>query len=199
MVLRVLMVAPQGAGKGTQAGRLAGHYDIEHISSGDLLRSEVANGTEIGREAKDYLDNGDLVPDDVILQMMVRRIMAAAPKGFVLDGWPRTIHQALALDDLVGDLPDIGLQAVVNLDVPTDELRRRLQERARSEGRSDDTGTAVEHRLGIYERETRPLLDYYGRNGLLVVIDGNQPPDAVTKDLISSLDAQVKEDDPDGL
>jgi adenylate kinase len=190
------MVAPQGAGKGTQADRLAVHYGIEHISSGDLLRSEVVNGTEVGREAKEYLDNGDLVPDDVILQMMVRRLMAAAATGFVLDGWPRTIHQALALDDLVGDLPDIGLQAAVNLDVPADELRRRLLERARSEGRSDDTETAIEHRLGIYERETRPLLDYYGRNGLLVVVDGNQPPDAVTKDLIGQLDERVTDEEP---
>jgi adenylate kinase len=90
------MVAPQGAGKGTQADRLAAHYGIEHISSGDLLRTEVAKGTEVGRAAKEYLDQGDLVPDDVILQMMVRRLMAAAARGFVLDGWPRTIHQALA-------------------------------------------------------------------------------------------------------
>jgi adenylate kinase len=192
------MVAPQGAGKGTQAERLAVHYGIEHISSGDLLRTEVAKGTEVGREAKEYLDHGDLVPDDVILQMMVRRLMAAAARGFVLDGWPRTIHQALALDDLVGDLPDVGLQAAINLDVPPDELRRRLLDRAGSEGRSDDTDSAIEHRLGIYERETRPLLDYYGRNGVLVVVDGNQPPDAVTKDLIGQLDACVADEGPPG-
>jgi adenylate kinase len=192
------MVAPQGAGKGTQAARLAVHYGIEHISSGDLLRTEVAKGTEVGREAKEYLDHGDLVPDDVILQMMVRRLMAAAARGFVLDGWPRTIHQALALDDLVGDLPDVGLQAAINLDVPPDELRRRLLDRAGSEGRSDDTDSAIEHRLGIYERETRPLLDYYGRNGVLVVVDGNQPPDAVTKDLIGQLDACVADEGPPG-
>jgi adenylate kinase len=192
------MVAPQGAGKGTQADRLAAHYGIEHISSGDLLRTEVAKGTEVGRAAKEYLDQGDLVPDDVILQMMVRRLMAAAARGFVLDGWPRTIHQALALDDLVGDLPDVGLQAAINLDVPPDELRRRLLDRAGSEGRSDDTDSAIEHRLSIYERETRPLLDYYGRNGVLVVVDGNQPPDAVTKDLIGQLDACIAEEGPPG-
>jgi adenylate kinase len=189
--LRILMVAPQGAGKGTQAGRLSGHYGIEHISSGDLLRSEVANGSEIGLEAQAYVDQGDLVPDDVILQMMVRRLLQAAATGFVLDGWPRTIHQAIAADELVADIPDVGLQAVVNLDVPGEELRRRLLARARDEGRADDTALAIEHRLDIYERETKPLLDYYADQRILLVVDGNQPPDVVTKDIVAGLDKLV--------
>jgi adenylate kinase len=187
------MLAPQGAGKGTQAARLADHYRIEHISSGDLLRHEVAAGTEIGQEAKSYLDQGDLVPDEVIMHMMVRRLLRAAITGFVLDGWPRTIHQALAADDLVSDIPDAGLQAVVNLEVPTDELRRRLLARAQREGRADDTGSAIEHRLEIYERQTKPLLDYYRAQHILLVVDGNRPPDVVTKDIISGLDALVRD------
>jgi adenylate kinase len=186
------MLAPQGAGKGTQAERLASHYGIEHISSGDLLRSEVAKGTEIGLQAGAYLDQGDLVPDEVILHMMVRRLLAAARTGFVLDGWPRTIHQALAADDLVADIPDVGLQAVVNLDVPAGELRRRLLARARNEGRADDTAAVIAHRLDIYERETRPLLDYYRAQRLLLVVDGNQPPDVVTKDIVAGLDERVR-------
>ncbi len=192
--MRLLMVAPQGAGKGTQALRLSERYGIEHISSGELLRSEVSKGTEVGREAQAYLDDGDLVPDDVILQMMIRKILQAAPKGFVLDGWPRTIHQALAADDLVGDLPDVGLQAAINLDVPLDELRRRLFARAQSEGRTDDSESAIEHRLAIYERETKPLLDYYERSGILVVVNGDQAPDAVTRDIVTQLSAIVRED-----
>jgi adenylate kinase len=187
------MLAPQGAGKGTQAARLSDHYGIEHISSGDLLRSEVANGSEIGREAQAYVDQGDLVPDDVILQMMVRRLLKAAATGFVLDGWPRTIHQAIAADELVADIPDVGLQAVVNLDVPGEELRRRLLARAGQEGRTDDTATAIEHRLQIYERETKPLLDYYRTQRLLLVVDGNQPPDVVTKDIVAGLDDRVQD------
>jgi adenylate kinase len=189
--VRILMLAPQGAGKGTQAVRLAAHYGIEHISSGDLLRSEVAQGTDIGRQAQAYLNQGDLVPDEVIMHMMVRRILRAAATGFVLDGWPRTIHQALAADDLVADLPDAGLQAVVNLEVPGEELRRRLVGRARDEGRDDDTAAAIEHRLDIYERETKPLLDYYRVHGLLLVVNGNQPPDVVTKDIVVGLDDLV--------
>jgi adenylate kinase len=186
------MVAPQGAGKGTQAARLSAHYGIEHISSGDLLRSEVAKRSDIGLEAQAYLDQGDLVPDDVILHMMIRRLLQAASTGFVLDGWPRTIHQALAADDLVGDIPDVGLQAVVNLDVPDEELRRRLLARAWEQGRADDNASAIEHRLAIYERETKPLLDYYSRQRIVLVVDGNQPPEVVTKDIVAGLDQLVR-------
>ncbi|MBO0691434.1 MAG: adenylate kinase [Acidimicrobiaceae bacterium] len=185
------MLAPQGAGKGTQAARLAAHYGIEHISSGDLLRSEVARGSDIGKAVHAYLNQGDLVPDDLILQMMVRRLLAAAQKGFVLDGWPRTINQALAADDLVGDMPAVGLQAVVNLVVPTEELHRRLRARAEREDRTDDTDAVIQHRLDIYERETKPLLAYYRAQGILVSVDGDQPPEVVTKDIVTALDALV--------
>lgn len=185
------MLAPQGAGKGTQAARLAAHYGIEHISSGDLLRSEVARGSDLGRAVRAYLEQGDLVPDDLILQMMVRRLLRAANTGFVLDGWPRTINQALAADDLVTDMPEVGLQAVLNLAVPTEELHRRLLARAEQEGRTDDSRAVIQHRLDIYERETKPLLDYYRAQGILLTIDGDQPPDVVTKDIVTALDAFV--------
>jgi adenylate kinase len=189
--VRILMLAPQGAGKGTQAARLAAHYGIEHISSGDLLRSEVAKESDIGRAARAYLEQGDLVPDDLILEMMVRRLLRAARTGFVLDGWPRTIHQALAIDDLVTDKPEVGLQAVVNLLVPAEELHRRLLARAEQEGRTDDNDTVIEHRLQIYERETKPLLAYYRAQGILLAVDGDQPPEVVTKDIIAALEAFV--------
>jgi adenylate kinase len=190
-IVRLLMLAPQGAGKGTQAARLSAHYGIEHISSGDLLRSEVDKGSDIGRAVRGYLEQGDLVPDDLILQMMVRRLLRAAKTGFVLDGWPRTIHQALAADDLVSDMPEVGLQAVVNLAVPTEELHRRLLARAAEEGRTDDNRAVIQHRLDIYERETKPLLDYYRAQRILVTVDGDQPPDVVTKDIVTALDAFV--------
>jgi len=190
--VRILMLAPQGAGKGTQAARLAAHYGIEHISSGDLLRTEVEKGSDIGQAVRAYLEHGDLVPDDLILQMMVRRLLRAAQTGFVLDGWPRTIHQALAADDLVTDMPEVGLQAVLNLVVPTEELHRRLLARAEKEGRTDDTGAVIQHRLDIYQRETKPLVDYYRSQGILLTIDGDQPPEVVTKDIVAALDAFVR-------
>lgn len=191
--MRLLMLAPQGAGKGTQAERLASHYGIEHISSGDLLRREVDRGSDLGRAVRAYVEKGDLVPDDLLLEMVVRQLLRAAATGFVLDGWPRTIHQAIAADELVDDMPGVGLQAVLNLAVPTPELRRRLLARAAEEGRTDDTGPVIQHRLDIYERETKPLLDYYGRQGILLTVDGDQPPDVVTKDIVAALDRAVRD------
>jgi adenylate kinase len=189
------MVAPQGAGKGTQSARLADHYGIEHISSGDLLREEVGLGTAVGQQVRAYLERGDLVPDALVLEMMLRRLRTVGPAGFVLDGWPRTLHQAMAADELLagqsGDQSGVGFQAVVNLDVPLEELHRRLAVRAEEQGRSDDDMTVVEHRLALYERETKPLLEHYRSRGILLVIDGNQPPELVTKAVISSLDALV--------
>jgi adenylate kinase len=189
------MVAPQGAGKGTQSVRLAEHYGIEHISSGDLLREEVALGTALGRQVRAYLERGDLVPDDLVLEMMLRRLRTAGPSGFVLDGWPRTLHQALAADELLasqsGEPAGVGFQAVVNLDVPLEELHRRLAARAEEQGRNDDDVAVVEHRLALYERETKPLLEHYRSRGILLVVDGNQPPELVAKAVISSLDALV--------
>jgi adenylate kinase len=187
--MRLLMIAPPGGGKGTQANRLAEHFEIEHISSGDLLRQEIEAGTELGREVQGYVRNGDLVPDSVILDLLLDRVMAASAEGgYILDGFPRNREQAEAAYELAQPL-GITVDAAVNLDVPVDEVLRRLRARAGIEGRSDDTEDTIRHRLEVYQKATAPLLDYYGERGVLVNIDGAKSPDEVTADILDALAA----------
>jgi adenylate kinase len=187
--MRLLLVAPPGAGKGTQAELLAAHYGIAHLSSGDLLRREVAAGTAIGRAASAYLRRGDLVPDDLVLEMLVAPVLqAAASGGYVLDGFPRTLHQAEEAYRVAHESDGIELQAVIHLEVGRDELRRRLLARAELEGRSDDREATIDHRLDIYDAETRPLLGFYARRGLLVDVNGEQPAESVFSDIVDTVD-----------
>jgi adenylate kinase len=187
--MRLLMVAPPGAGKGTQAKRLADHYGIAHLASGDLLRREVAAGTEIGNAAQPYLDRGDLVPDDLVLKMLTIEVLeASADQGYVLDGFPRTLRQAEAAYQIAKQFEDVTLQAVIHLQVGRDELLRRLLGRARREGRSDDDEATIQHRLEVYDRETEPLLGFYAERGLVIEIDGEQPIDKVFADIVAAVD-----------
>jgi adenylate kinase len=185
--VRLLMVAPPGAGKGTQADRLSAHFGIEHIASGELLRAEVAGNTEIGRQAKDFVDRGDLVPDDLVLAMVMQRVRAAAAAGgFVLDGFPRNVAQAEAAGrQAVED--GVSLDAVIALQVGDAELRRRMLARAAVEGRSDDQRTTIDHRIAVYEELTSPLLAHYRERGILHEVDGEQPVDAVTAAILAAL------------
>ncbi len=187
--MRILLVAPPGAGKGTQATRLASHFGIEHLGSGDLLRQEMATGSELGRQARSYVDRGDLVPDELIMRLVLDRTFAAAERGgYVLDGFPRTLSQAETAWDEARAHQEVGLQAVVHLAVPDSELRRRRKARA-GEGRDDDAEAVFEHRLQVYAQLTAPLLEFYGdERGILVTIDGNRPVDAVTADILAALD-----------
>lgn len=187
--MRLLMVAPPGAGKGTQAARLAEHYGIAHLSSGDLLRKEVAAATAIGRVASGYLSRGDLVPDELVMQMLVGPVRRAVESGgYVLDGFPRTVRQAEEAYDWAKQEGGVELMAVVHLVVPRAELRRRMLARAATENRSDDTEETIDHRLDVYDRETEPLIDYYSGRGLVVDIDGAQGVDAVFGDIVNSID-----------
>jgi adenylate kinase len=187
--MRLLMVAPPGAGKGTQAKRLADHYGIAHLASGDLLRKEVAAGTEIGKAAAAYLDRGDLVPDDLVLKMLTIEVLeASTDTGYVLDGFPRTLRQAEAAYEIAKQFEDVTLQAVIHLEVGPEELRRRLLGRAHREGRSDDDESTVNHRLKVYDRETRPLLAFYAERGLVLNINGAQPIDKVFADIVAAVD-----------
>lgn len=184
------MVAPPGAGKGTQAVRLAAHYDITHLASGELLRHEVAAGTDIGRRVSEYVARGDLVPDDIVLQMVIAPVLeAAAHGGFVLDGFPRNVRQAEEAYALARQVGGIELQAVVHLQVGRDELRRRMLSRAHIEGRTDDSPETIEHRLDVFDAETFPLLAFYRGRGLVLDIDGGPPVDAVFADIVSAIDA----------
>lgn len=188
--MRLLMVAPPGAGKGTQAARLSGHYGIAHLSSGDLLRKEVAAETAIGRIAVGYLSRGDLVPDDLVMQMLVGPVRRAVESGgYVLDGFPRTVRQAEEAYAWARQEGGVELTAVVHLVVARAELRRRMLARAATEGRTDDTKETIDHRLDVYDRETEPLIDYYSGRGLVVDIDGGQGVDDVFGDIVASIES----------
>jgi adenylate kinase len=187
--MRLLLVAYPGAGKGTQAAKLAAHYGIAHLSSGALLRAEVAHGTRIGRIAADYLRRGDLVPDELVLEMLAGPVLeAAANGGYVLDGFPRTLRQAEEAYSVARKVEGIELQAVVHLSVSDEELRNRLLVRAEREGRSDDSDDVIVHRFKVYDTETEPLLDFYRQRGLLVDIDGEQPVESVFADITAAID-----------
>jgi adenylate kinase len=187
--MNVLLIGPPGAGKGTQGERLAQRLGLTHIAAGDLLRDEVRAGTPVGRDAKTYIDRGDLVPDAVIINLVLPRVEAAAAQtGYLLDGFPRSVAQAQEarrLAEQAGASPDV----VLYLDVPREELVRRILARAAEQGRSDDNPTTVRNRLEVFDEVTRPLIDYYRNRGLLKVIDADRDPDAVTGEILSALDA----------
>jgi adenylate kinase len=187
--MRLLLVAPPGSGKGTQAEKLAAHYEIAHLSSGELLRKQVEDDTPIGRGAADFLVRGDLVPDELILEMLREPVLEAVRNGgYVLDGFPRTLRQAEEAYELAQQVEGIELQSVIHLVVGRDELRRRLLARAGREGRSDDTESTIKHRLEVFDAETAPLLGFYAERGLVLDIDGDQPVDRVFTDTVNAID-----------
>jgi len=172
---RVVLLGPPGSGKGTQASRLADASGASHIASGDLLRAEVERDTKVGKEVRGYLDRGELVPDEVLLELVLPRISEA--DRYLLDGFPRSLEQARALADRVP--PEHQLQRVLLLEVPRSELIRRMRVRAAEQGRSDDTDEVFERRLQVYDTATRPLIDFYRHAGLLVAVAADADPDAV--------------------
>jgi adenylate kinase len=182
--MRLLLIGAPGAGKGTQAERLAERFGIAHISSGDLLRQHVREQTSIGRTIKSYVDKGDLVPDSVVLDMLRKPVVAAVEAGgYVLDGFPRTVEQAEA-SFAVAQALGVEVQAAIHLDVPREELVRRLLSRRRG---SEDTEAVIEHRLEVYLEKTVPLLVYYAGRELMFAVDGAQPPDAVHEEIVARL------------
>jgi adenylate kinase len=188
--MRLLMVAPPGAGKGTQAKLLAAHYGIAHISSGEVFRREVAGGTELGRILAGDLTRGDLVADELVLEILKGPIIEAAARGgYVLDGFPRTLRQAEEAYQVAQQIAGIELQAVVHLIVPRPELLRRLRARGAAEGRGDDDEAIIAHRVDVYDSETEPMLEFYAGRGLVVDVDGFQPVDAVFEEIVKKVDA----------
>ncbi len=176
--MRLLLIGAPGAGKGTQAELLAARFGIAHISSGDLLRQHVRDGTYLGKRVKSYLDRGDLVPDGLVMDMLRKPVLAAAG-GYVLDGFPRTVEQAQTSYAVVRTL-GAEVQAAIHLDVPLPELMRRLLARGRG---SEDEEAVIEHRLKVYTAQTVPLLDYYAGREWMFTVDGARPPDAVHEDI----------------
>jgi adenylate kinase len=187
---RVVMLGKQGAGKGTQGERIAAHYGIQHLSTGQLFRDSAEVGVKAGLEAKEYMDRGELVPDDIVLDVVEERFQnpAEVENGFVLDGFPRTETQAGELDRILG--PKHPLDVVINLEVPT----RMCIERLLGRGRDDDTEESIERRLELYDQETKPLVDLYALRGQLVPVDGVGDEDVVHKRILDSIAARF---DPD--
>ena len=211
--VRLVMLGRQGAGKGTQCVRLAAHYGIPHISTGDMLRAAVREGTEFGRKAKEIMDRGELVSDEVIGGVVDERLARDDTRehGYILDGFPRTVPQAELLEKVTAEHP---LTLVIDLVVPTDVVLERLASRRVCSScganysldappkvdwtcdkcggqvvqRADDTPEAIQKRLDLYERETAPLIDWYTARDLLVAVDGLGSAEAVTERLISTID-----------
>jgi adenylate kinase len=170
--MRLLLIGAPGAGKGTQAMLISERFGIAHISSGDLLRTHVEDNTTIGRAAKEYLARGDLVPDAIVMDMLRKPVVAATQAGgYVLDGFPRTVDQAKAAYETASEL-GVAVEVAVYLDVPTEELTRRLLARGRGK---DDRPEVIEHRLQVFEAKTRPMLDYYAEREELITVNGARP------------------------
>lgn len=191
--MRLIVLGPPGAGKGTQAQRLVERHSIPQLSTGDMLRAAVANGTEIGRRAKAIMGRGGLVPDDVVNQMVSDRIdQEDSRKGFILDGFPRTVAQAEALTTML-EQKGVKLDAVIELEVDQASLIARMEKRvadtlaAGGTVRSDDNPDTFARRLDEYRQKTAPLLNYYRRKGELVTIDGMRGVDVVMRDIENAL------------
>jgi adenylate kinase len=185
--VRLLLLAPPGAGKGTQGERLAALYAVRHIAAGDLLRAEAQAGGPLGREIAACQARGDLVPDQVVLDVLTPVVVEAAARGgYILDGFPRTLAQATAAAELAARL-GVTLQAAVYLYAPDEVLTRRLLDRASQGNRTDDRADVIRHRLEVFAATTGPLVPYYKERGILVAVDADQPPESVTSDIQAAL------------
>ena len=195
--MRLILMGAPGAGKGTQAGRLVDRLHVAHLSTGDMLRAEVAQQTPIGKTAKEIMDRGELVPDSVLVDMIAKRIESAdCSAGFILDGFPRTVSQADALGEMLAK-KGLGLDAVFVLDVDEAALLSRVQKRVAQDlaagrpARSDDTPEKLKTRLSVFQQQTKPLIEYYQGKNLLKRLDGMQPIDVVTKELELALNMKA--------
>lgn len=187
--MRAVLLGPPGAGKGTQAVRLSEHFGIPAISTGDIFRANVKGGTELGRQAQEYMNAGALVPDEVTNAMVRDRLSQDdAAAGFLLDGYPRNPDQAVELDSMLAEL-GVGLDAAIEITADLDEVTRRLLGRAAIEGRADDTEDVIRTRLEVYATATAPLTAFYEGRGLLAQVDGMGQVDEVTARLIAAVPA----------
>ena len=172
-MVNIILFGPPGSGKGTQAKKLVEKYDLLHISTGDLFRYEMGNNTPLGQEAKSYIDKGELVPDSVTVGMLRNKVEANPDvAGYIFDGFPRTIPQSEALDELLAE-KDQQVHRLLMLDVPDDEIVQRILERGKTSGRKDDLNeTIIRNRIEVYKNETTPVYDYYQEQGKSVTING---------------------------
>jgi adenylate kinase len=187
---RLLIIGAPGAGKGTQAEFIAKAFGIPAISTGDIFRHNVKNETELGKQAKAFMDRGEYVPDSLTNDLVRDRLSHDdAQGGFLLDGYPRTAEQVVELDSILADA-GTQLDAVIQLTADTDEVVRRLLGRAIEQGRADDTEDVIRRRLEVYEEQTAPLISVYAQRGLVLMIDGLGQVDDVTARILEGLDAR---------
>ena len=187
-MLNIVIFGPPGSGKGTQSENLIKEYNLAHISTGDLLRKEISTNTALGALAKSHMDKGELVPDDVIIGMIDSYIdKMGKVNGVIFDGFPRTVDQAAALKKLLAEYKT-GVSVCLNLELPNDELVNRLIERGKTSGRSDDNMETIKARLEVYEKQTKPVLDFYKKEGVSVNIKGVGSIDAIFADIKKAVD-----------
>lgn len=193
--MNILLIAPPGAGKGTQGTVIAEELGLPHIATGDLLRDNIARGTELGRASQALVERGELVPDDLVLEMVREVLERDGRDGYVLDGVPRTIEQARTLYQTAVEL---GLTADValHLHVPDDVVVERLLARAAEQGRADDTADVIRHRLALYHRVTAPILAWYQQRDILVTVDAAPPVEEVTREVLAALESVRLDDAP---
>lgn len=180
--MRAVLLGPPGAGKGTQADLIQASLGVPHISTGDLLRTAVQDQTELGKQAKAYMDEGKLVPDELVIGLIRERLQSDAASGFLLDGFPRNLAQGETLAKLLEE-NSVALDHVVSLNVPVEELVKRMMGR----GRTDDNEETIRARLDVYENETAPLCDYYRERGVLREIDGLGTPEEISQRVLSQV------------
>ncbi len=185
--MRLVLLGAPGSGKGTQAARLKEHLQVPHISTGDLLRAEVAAGSPLGLQAKEVMARGDLVSDAILLGMLKDRFSRDDTRaGFILDGYPRNLAQAAALDELLASLGQ-KFDAAVQLTVDNEQIIERLAGRAQAEGRADDSPESVRHRLNVYDQQTAPVIEFYRQHGQLTVVDGVGSLDEVFTRIVEAI------------
>jgi adenylate kinase len=183
--VRILILGPQGSGKGTQAKRIAETYGVPHVATGDILRAAVADGSKLGARVRPILERGDLVPDDLMVGLIRERL--AEEDGFILDGFPRTVAQAEELDAMFEEISK-PLDAVILLQVSDEEATKRLRARAEQEGRADDSAEAIRNRLRLYHELTERVVERYQHAGIEVIVDGEQSMDDVFADIQDTLE-----------
>lgn len=190
-MINIVIFGAPGSGKGTQSARIVDKYGLDHISTGDVLRGEIAAGTELGKTAKALIDNGQLIPDALMIEILAAKLDAlASGKGVIFDGFPRTIAQAGALKELLNARGQ-DVTAMIELDVPEDELMTRLLKRGQESGRADDNEETIKKRLVVYAEQTAPLKDWYKNEGKHCYINGLGELDRIFADIVAAIDSRI--------
>ncbi len=189
-MINIALFGAPGAGKGTQSTMIAEKYDLTYVSTGEALRKEIAEKTELGLRIKDIMDAGQLVSDDIVVEMIDKIIAGNTRNGVLFDGFPRNVEQAETLDKLLAKY-GTSLLCMISLDVPREELVRRMLERAKTSGRSDDNEETIKNRLREYENKTLPVADYYKAKGLYIPVNGIGSIDDISRDIMKEIDAKI--------